>query len=288
MAAIKEIKVRINSVKTTRKITSAMRMVAAAKLNKAQRHIAGMLPYARALEGALARVLVDDFNTPLATQREPQKAAIVVFSSDSSLAGAFNSNVIKELRKALKKYGHLPKDAVQVYTIGKKVYEAARKQGYAIARNYERLAPAPDYDIVAALAEELINLFTTKQLDRVELIYHHFKNAGVQTLTRENFLPIVLTPSTKNVQSGNIVPDYIFEPSRSEIMTELLPKSLKLKLYSALLDSNASEHAARIIAMQTATDNADDLIGDLTIEYNKSRQQAITSELLDIIGGSMK
>jgi F-type H+-transporting ATPase subunit gamma len=274
-----------------------MKMVSAAKLNKAQKNIAGMLPYSKALQRTLGRVLSadGDFSGALTAQRTPERVAIVVFSSDSSLAGTFNSNVIKELRRALKKYAHLPKEQVEVYTIGKKAYEAAKKQGCTIARNFEKLAPSPDYGTVAAFAEELIKLFETKQLDRVELIYHHFKNAGSQILTHEDFLPVVLsTPQKETAKSApketaaGLLSDYIFEPSQAEIMAELLPKSLKLKLYAALLDSNASEHAARVIAMQIATDNADELVSDLTIEYNKSRQQAITAELLDIVGASFK
>ena len=184
MAAFKEIKLRINSVTTTRKITSAMKMVSAAKLNKAQKNIAGMLPYSRALQGTLANLLAaaGDFATPLAAKRPVERAAIVVFSSDSSLAGAFNSNIIKELRKTLKQYPQ-----AEVYTIGKKVFEAARKQGCAIARNYEGLAPAPDYNTIAALAQELIAMFQSKRVDRVELIYNHFKNAGADTHPRGLF-----------------------------------------------------------------------------------------------------
>ncbi|GHT13025.1 ATP synthase gamma chain [Bacteroidia bacterium] len=291
MAAFKEIKLRINSVTTTRKITSAMKMVSAAKLNKAQRNIAGMLPYSTALHHVLHSLLLaeGDISTPLAVQRAPQRVAIVVFSSDSSLAGAFNSNVIKELRKAVQQYKHLPQEQVLIYTIGKKVFEAARKQGYTIAQNFEGLAPNPHYDTVSQLADELISLFNSKQLDQVEVIYQHFKNAGSQILTHEDFLPIQLSQvGTKKAAKAGLLADYILEPSHAELLAELLPKSLKLKLFAALLDSNASEHAARMIAMQTATDNANELVSDLTVEYNKSRQQAITNELLDIVGGSLK
>jgi F-type H+-transporting ATPase subunit gamma len=290
MAAFKEIKLRINSVTTTRKITSAMKMVSAAKLNKAQKNITGMLPYSKVLQRTLSNVLGagNDFDSPLAAQRTPERVALVVFSSDSSLAGAFNSNVIKEFRKTLHKYKHLPKEQVVVYTVGKKIFEAAKKMGCNIAQNFEGLAPTPNYDTVTKFTEELINSFQTKKLDLVEVIYHHFKNAGSFLLTHEDFLPITLSKESKKTAKGGVVADYILEPSHEEILAELLPKSLKLKLYAALLDSNASEHAARVIAMQTATTNADELVGDLTIEYNKSRQQAITNELLDIVAGSMK
>ncbi|MDR1405976.1 MAG: F0F1 ATP synthase subunit gamma [Prevotellaceae bacterium] len=288
MAAFKEIKERIQSVKTTQKITSAMKMVSASKLNKAQKNITGMLPYANALHHILHSVLAgsEDFNTSLAAERTPERVAIIAFSSDSSLAGSFNSNVIKEFRKVLATYEHLPKEHILIYTVGKKIFEAARKSGYAITRYFEGLAAKPDYDIMAAFAGELISLFDRKAIDRVEVIYHHFKSAGSQVLTRENFLPLTLPPAGKTTDKS-VTADYILEPSREEVLTELLPKSLKLKLYTMLLDSNASEHAARVIAMQTATDNADELIGALTVAYNKSRQQAITNELLDMVGGTM-
>lgn len=291
MAQLKEIKERINSVKSTRKITSAMKMVSAAKLNKAQRSIAGMLPYSNAMHHILRSVLSagSDFETSLDKQRTVERVAIVAFSSDSSLAGSFNSNVVKELRRTLGRYAHIPKDRIFIYTIGKRVFEATGKLGYTVTRNFEGLAAKPDYDTLAAFAGELIGQFGVAAIDKVEVIYHHFKSAGSQTLTREIFLPLTLdAQEAPDKADKKMLPDYIVEPSAGEVLAELLPKSLKLKLYTMLLDSSASEHAARVIAMQLATDNADELINDLTIEYNKSRQQSITSELLDIVGGSMK
>lgn len=289
MAAFKEIKERIQSVKTTQKITAAMKMVSAAKLNKAQKNIAGMLPYSNALHHILRSVLAtgDDFHSPLSEERTPERVAIIAFSSDSSLAGSFNSNVIKEFRKALSAFEHLPKENVLVYTIGKKIFEAALKSEYAVTRYFEGLAAKPDYDTIAAFTGELITLFNRKAIDRVEVIYHHFKSAGTQILTRENFLPLTL-PALGNTAAKQTLANYLLEPSQETILAKLLPKSLKLKLYTMLLDSNASEHAARVMAMQTATDNADELINTLVIAYNKSRQQAITNELLDMIGGTMK
>jgi F-type H+-transporting ATPase subunit gamma len=269
-----------------------MKMVSAAKLNRAQKNIAGMHPYSSAMHHILRSVLSSgsDFETSLARQRPAERVAIVAFSSDSSLAGSFNSNVAKELRRTLGAYAHLPKEQIFIYTIGKKVFEAAGKLGYAVARNFEGLAAKPDYDTLAAFAQELIAQFSSAAIDRVEVIYHHFKSAGAQLLTREVFLPITLedAQAQQAAPANKILPDYIVEPSSDEVFAALLPKSLKLKLYTMLLDSCASEHAARVIAMQLATDNADELITDLTIDYNKSRQQSITSELLDIIGGSMK
>jgi F-type H+-transporting ATPase subunit gamma len=248
-----------------------------------------MLPYSTAMHHILRSVLLagSDFETSLAKQRAVGRVAIVAFSSDSSLAGSFNSNVAKELRRTLSAYAHLPKENIFIYTIGKKVFEAAGKLGYTAARNFEGLAAKPDYDTLAAFAGDLIAQFNAAAMDKVEVIYHHFKSAGSQVLTRETFLPLTLA-SAHEATDKKILPDYIVEPSAKEVFAELLPKSLKLTLYTMLLDSSASEHAARVIAMQLATDNADELISDLTIEYNKSRQQSITSELLDIIGGSMK
>jgi F-type H+-transporting ATPase subunit gamma len=289
MAAFKEIKERIQSVKTTQKITSAMKMVSAAKLNKAQKNIAGMIPYANALHHILRHALAagDDFRTPLAEERTPERVALIAFSSDSSLAGSFNSNVNKEFRKAMAAYGHLSKENILIYTIGKKIFDAVRKSGYPVTRYFEGLAAKPDYDVMAAFAAELITLFHAKTIDRVEVIYHHFKSAGSQALVRETFLPLTL-PAVKKTTEKKRIASYLMEPSQETILHELLPKSLKLKLYTMLLDSNASEHAARVIAMQTATDNAEELINDLVVAYNKSRQQAITNELLDMFGGSMK
>lgn len=276
-------------MRTTRKITSAMKMVSAAKLHKAQKTIAGMLPYSKAMERILAALAAsgeEKYESPLTVVREPARVAIVAFSSDSSLAGAFNSNVAKEFSKAYLSYKGLPKDDISVYTIGKKVFESATKAGIPVTRNYEELATKPDYDPMAELAGELMDGFLAGKLDRVEIIYHHFKSAGVQELTREDFLPLKLA----GTNDENYAPsaDYILEPSRDELIGTLIPRAMRLKLYTALLDSSASEHAARVIAMQTATDNADELLGELTVQYNKSRQQAITNELLDMIGGAAK
>jgi F-type H+-transporting ATPase subunit gamma len=228
-----------------------------------------------------------DFEMPLSVQRKPERVAIVVFSSDSSFAGSFNSNVAKELRKVLAAYNHLAQENIYIYTIGKKIFETAGKSGYPIARNFDGVASKPDYDTIAAFAEELIAQFNRKQIDRVEVIYHVFKNAGSQMLTREDFLPLTLSGG-EGMSDKKFLADYIFEPTPQTVLEELIPKTLKLKLYTMLLNSSASEHAARVMAMQLATDNANELVDELTVEYNKLRQQAITNELLDIMGGSMK
>ncbi|MDR2915715.1 MAG: ATP synthase F1 subunit gamma [Tannerella sp.] len=285
MAALKEIKKRINSIKSIRKTTSAMKMVSSAKLHKAESTIYNMLPYSEALHHVMESSLTGDYSGPLSHERPVLNVAIIAFSSDSSLCGAFNSNVSRELRKTIDQYKKsLSDEHIFIYTIGKKVYDNIRKTGITITKNFENLAGKADYNTIAGFAESLITQFGNNQIDRVEMIYHHFKRAGSQELVNEPLLPVIIpVPEKQEYQNG----DYIFEPSREKILRMLIPKSIKLQLYTALLDSNASEYAARMIAMQTATDNADDLVNELTIEFNKSRQQAITNELLDLAGGSM-
>lgn len=289
MAVFKEIKERIGSIATTRKITSAMKMVSASKLVKAQRSIADMLPYSASLNGILANILYAG-ETPDAAfvqKRDVRRVALVAFSSDGSLAGAFNSAVIKELRRTIDKNLRLGAQNIDIYTIGKKVHEAAAKWECPIISEYSLLATKPDYDTAANLAMHLVERFRRGDVDKVELIYQHFKSAGTQVLTHEDFLPIK-PRAVDNTTPYNLTTDYIFEPSRWEVLAELLPLSFKLRLYTTWLDSAAAEHAARVVAMQTATDNADKLIAELTIQYNKSRQQSITNELLDIMGGSLR
>ena len=284
MASLKEVKGRIATVNNTRKITSAMKMVASAKLHKAQGAITNMLPYERRLHGLLTNLLggseVLVWNTP----REVKRVALVVFSSNSSLCGGFNANVIKHATQWLDEHQALGKDNILLYPVGKKVADALSKMGYAIQGNFQHLADKPSFAEAAELAQGLMNLFTRGEVDRVELLYNHFKNTASQILTREVYLPM---QTSGNTMEGKEDMDYILEPSREELLATLLPKVLRMKLYTVLLDSNASEHAARTMAMQIATDNADDLLQELTLMYNKTRQQAITNELLDIVGGSM-
>ena len=284
MASLKEVKGRIATVNNTRKITSAMKMVASAKLHKAQGAITNMLPYERRLHGLLTNLLgggeVLIWNTP----REVKRVALVVFSSNSSLCGGFNANVIKHATQWLDEYQALGKENILLYPVGKKVADALSKMGYAVQGNFQHLADKPSFAEAAELAQGLMNLFTQGEVDRVELLYNHFKSTASQILTREVYLPM---QTSGNTMEGKEDMDYILEPSREELLATLLPKVLRMKLYTVLLDSNASEHAARTMAMQIATDNADDLLQELTLMYNKTRQQAITNELLDIVGGSM-
>lgn len=295
MASLKEVKNRISSVKSTRQITSAMKMVASAKLHKAQGRIENMLPYQRKLNEILTNFLSTDvsFESPYTAVRPVTKVAIVVFSSNTSLCGAFNSNVVKMLERTLEEYKSLGKENILVYPIGRKVEEAVKKQGLTPQGSYQDMADKPSYIQAYDLAGLLMKEFLEKRVDKVELIYHHFKSTGSQILTRDEYLPINLEKVAKEAEESqkgtrSFNNDYIVEPSAPELIAGLLPKVLSQKIYTVLLDSNTSEHAARMLAMQAATDNANDLIQDLTKQYNKSRQQAITNELLDIIGGSLK
>ena len=289
MASLKEVKTRMNSVQSTRKITSAMKMVASAKLHKAQGAIENMLPYQRKLNKILTNFLSADLpvESPFCVERPVKRVAIVAFSSNSSLCGAFNANVLKMFLQTVGEYRELGQDNILIYPVGKKIEEAVKKLGFFPQGSYQKLADKPSYDEAAALAKLLMELFLEKNIDRVELIYHHFKSMGVQELLRERYLPIDLSAVQNDEERGGVVNDYIIEPSAAQLIADLIPQVLSQKIFTAALDSNASEHAARTLAMQIATDNANELIQELTKQYNKTRQQAITNELLDIVGGSM-
>lgn len=298
MASLKEVKTRINSVKSTRKITSAMKMVASAKLHKAQGTIENMLPYQKKLNKILTNFLSADLpiESPYVQEREVKRVAIVVFSSNTSLCGAFNANVIKMMMQTIGEFRTLGQDNILIFPVGKKVDEAAKRMGFKPQEVSSTLSDKPTYQEAAELAHRLMDLYVAGEVDRVEIIYHHFKSMGVQILLRETYLPINLTnvvseedrENEEEVQENEIANDYIIEPNAEELIASLIPTVLSQKIFTAAVDSNASEHAARTLAMQVATDNANELIQDLTKQYNKSRQQAITNELLDIVGGSMK
>ena len=298
MASLKEVKTRINSVKSTRKITSAMKMVASAKLHKAQGAIENMLPYQKKLNKILTNFLSADLpiESPYVQEREVKRVAIVVFSSNTSLCGAFNANVIKMMMQTIGEFRTLGQDNILIFPVGKKVDEAAKRMGFKPQEVSPTLSDKPTYQEAAELAHRLMDLYVAGEVDRVEIIYHHFKSMGVQILLRETYLPINLTnvvseedrENEEEVQENEIANDYIIEPNAEELIASLIPTVLSQKIFTAAVDSNASEHAARTLAMQVATDNANELIQDLTKQYNKSRQQAITNELLDIVVGSMK
>ena len=299
MPSLKEIKGRIGSVQSTLKITSAMKLVASAKLRRAQQAIEGMRPYERKLQGMMERVAAHAGGTgrsgayartasPAGAEEEAaparEKVTIVAFASNSSLCGAFNANVLRLTLDTLKEFGGAD---ITVHSVGRKMADAMKKCGYPSPEDYHKLAEKPSYADASALAERLMEDFRKGRLDRVELIYNHFVSSGKQVPVRETLLPMGEMPAADGDAVPG-VPDCILEPSASELLENLLPKSLKLKFYTALLDSNASEHAARTVAMQTATDNGEDLLQELTLQYNKSRQQKITSEILDLAGGSQE
>lgn len=290
MASLKEVKTRINSVQSTRKITSAMKMVASAKLHKAQGAIENMLPYQRLLNKILTHLLSTDLpvESPFSTERPVKRVAIVAFSSNGSLCGAFNTNVLKMVLQTVGEYRELGQDNILLYPVGKKIEESVKKLGFFLQGSYQHLSEKPSFEESAELAHTLMKMFLDKEVDRVELIYHHFKSVGTQELLRERYLPIDLsTVKKENDENDKVVNDYIIEPSAEELIANLIPQVLSQKIFTSALDSSASEHAARTMAMQIATDNANELIQELTKQYNKTRQQAITNELLDIMGGSM-
>ena len=298
MASLKEVKTRINSVKSTRKITSAMKMVASAKLHKAQGAIENMLPYQKKLNKILTNFLSADLpiESPYVQEREVKRVAIVVFSSNTSLCGAFNANVIKMMMQTIGEFRTLGQDNILIFPIGKKVDEAVKRMGFKPQETSPTLSDKPTYQEAAELAHRLMDMYVAGEVDRVEIIYHHFKSMGVQILLRETYLPIDMTNvvseedsmNKEEVEEHEIANDYIIKPNAEELIASLIPTVLSQKIFTAAVDSNASEHAARTLAMQVATDNANELIQDLTKQYNKSRQQAITNELLDIVGGTMK
>lgn len=319
MPSLKEIKNRLSSVNSTRKITSAMKMVASSKLHHAQTMIENMLPYETLLEHILKTFLASetDARTVLNEVRPVKRVALVVYASNSSLCGGFNANVIRLLQHVVDEYAELGKENIVVYPIGRKVAEKVVKMGLNVAGDFTALAEKPNANDCITIARELGEKFISGEFDRVEMIYHHFKSAGSQILTRKPFLPIDIEEElkrdherdlTSNVTSKKAqeyikrkeeekkgehkeaVPlndNFLVEPDMNTVLTKLIPKYLHLMVYTALLDSIASEHAARMVAMQTATDNADEILRELNLQYNKSRQQAITSELLDIVGGSV-
>ncbi len=325
MSGLKEIKGRIASVKTTLKTTSAMKMVASAKLHKAQALTGNKLPYEQELRLILAGLLQSDsLRTAIKTElkmggkspvilqdvgidqlpskTETDRVAIVAFSSNGSLCGAFNANLVKEFNKTLaglRERGYSDKD-IDIYAVGRKMADAAVKAGLTVTLDCSEMADKPSYEASSDLADELIDSFTEGRVGQVILIYSHFASAASQPTLRENYLPLSLqgiSAATKNHAAessrtlthsdGHHTIDYTLEPDPLTLVKALLPKVLLLKMYTTLLDAYAAENAARTMAMQIATDNAEKLISELTLAYNKGRQQEITAEILDLVGGTM-
>lgn len=291
MPNLKEVRDRIASVKNTQQITSAMKMVAASKLRKAQNAIQKMRPYDAKLQEILKHVSGDidpgDANVIFTQEREIKNVLLVVISSNRGLCGSFNSNVIKTAeRKIQDEYSEqLKARNLHLYTIGKKVYKHFNEEKYNIAGYEEELIEKPDFDSVRKLAEKIMEQFADGTYDKIEIIYNRFKNAVTQIMTTEQFLPF--SPEAEmeeNQENGET--EYIYEPDKETMLHELLPKTLKVQFYKAFLDSHAAEHGARMTAMYQATENARELLRDLQLAYNKARQASITNEILEITTGA--
>ena len=281
MANLKEIRNRITSVSSTMQITSAMKMVSAAKLKKAQDAITAMRPYAEKLTELLQNLsatLNGEVGGNFTTQKKKKKVLIVAITSNRGLCGAFNSNIIKEAKNRSEFYAG---KQVDVFAIGKKGNDVLSKT-YAVVANESSIFDNLTFDNVAVIADILTQKFLSGEYDKIELIYNQFKNAATQIVQTEQFLPLAPIKSDVTVTTG----DYIFEPSKEEIVLTLIPKSLKTQLYKGIRDSFASEHGARMTAMHKATDNATELRNQLKLTYNKARQAAITNEILEIVGGA--
>jgi F-type H+-transporting ATPase subunit gamma len=288
MQSLKEIRNRIASVTSTRKITSAMKMVSAAKLRKAQAAITQMRPYAERLHTILTHLsdsIRGEDDNPYTSERDVEKVLIVLITSNRGLCGAFNSLVIKRaIQVAHEDYGGLLRQGkVDFYAIGKKGSDFLQKKKYKLAGMKHELFDQLTFDQAVPVAEEIMDQYVAGEFDRVVLVYNQFKNAAVQILTTEQFLPVQIPEKTAG---DGIFCDYIYEPSKAYIVRELIPRSLKIQFYKALLDSYAAEHGARMTAMHMATDNATELIRELNLTYNKARQAAITGELLEIVSGA--
>ena len=288
MANLKIIRTRIASVKSTRQITSAMKMVAAAKLRKAQDKIVRLRPYANKLHEILVGLnhsLADsEGDNVYGRITSPEKVLVVVITSNRGLCGGFNSNVIKETRRVIadKYHDQFNKGNLWFIAIGKKGFEYLRRQKQNILEEDNHLFNGLTFENTSVVAEKIMESFVSGKFDRVDIIYNQFKNAAVQYLTNEVFLPVEASTDKKAVS----VVDYIYEPTKEEIVKELIPRSLKIQFYKAVLDSYVSEHGARMTAMHKATDNASGMIRDLTLQYNKARQAAITNQILEVVSGA--
>lgn len=283
MPNLKEIRNRITSVSSTMQITSAMKMVSAAKLKKAQDAITAMRPYAETLTGLISGLstdLNDDSSNAYSAERPIKKVLVVAISSNRGLCGAFNSNITKRVKELQDQYSGTAE--VEFITIGKKVADFVQRSEYNSAGDFSQVFDNLQFSEVAPIAEDIIESFIAKKYDKVEVVYNSFKNAATQIVKTEGFLPLQPVESEENQVSE----DYIFEPSAAEIVSQLIPKALKTQLFKAIRDSFASEHGARMTAMHKATDNAQELKDQLKLTYNKARQAAITNEILEIVGGA--
>ncbi|AMM50637.1 MULTISPECIES: ATP synthase F1 subunit gamma [Hymenobacteraceae] len=289
MASLKEVRNRIVSIGSTQQITKAMKMVAAAKLRRAQDNIIRMRPYAQRLNSILSNVSTvnAESDTNIYSQkRDVQRVLIIVVTSDRGLCGAFNSNVMKAANLLIKERYSAQEAAgnVEIMAIGKKGHEFFTKRNYTLAGDYTTVFNNLSFERVRVAAEQAMEGFILGQYDRIDLVYNEFKNVATQIVRTEQFLPI--PEKTEEETANNANSDYIFEPSKEEIVEQLIPKSLKIQIYKAVLESNASEHGARMTAMDKATENAGELLKQLKLTYNRTRQAAITTEILEIVGGA--
>ncbi|MBW7890403.1 MAG: ATP synthase F1 subunit gamma [Chitinophagaceae bacterium] len=286
--ALKEVRNRIKSVQSTQQITKAMKMVSAAKLRRAQDAIIQMRPYAKKLQEMLSNIVSNidgESSGSLATERPVEKVLLIVISSDRGLCGAYNANVIKMAKSVAKeKYAaQLAKKNVTIWPIGKKAFEYFHKEQFPINESYKDTLQQISFERVQQIAQDAIVAFTKKEFDAVEVIYSEFKNAATQAFTAERFLPI---PKVENKDAKATKADFIFEPDEESLVAELMPKILNTQLFKAVLDANASEHGARMTAMDKASENANELLKGLRISYNRARQAAITTELTEIVSGA--
>ena len=285
--ALKEVRNRIKSVQGTQQITKAMKMVSAAKLRRAQDAITQMRPYAKKLQEMLSNIVSSsdgDVNMALAAERPVNKVMIIVVTSDRGLCGGYNSNLIKLARQTISdKYAaQLAKGNVQILPVGKKGYEHFNKNGFQVVDKYWDIFTGLSFEKVQTAAKYAMDAFANKEVDAVELVYSEFKNAGTQIFVSEQFLPVQkIVSASKNKKA-----DFIFEPSQEVLIVELMPKILNTQLYKAVLDANASEHGARMTAMDKASENANELLKALKLSYNRARQAAITTELSEIVSGA--
>ncbi len=284
---LKEVRNRIKSVQNTQQITKAMKMVSAAKLRKAQEGIQQMRPYAQKLQEMLTNIVSSsegEVGMSLATERQPEKILFIVITSDRGLCGAYNANIIKMAKLAIReRYAtQASKGNVQIWSIGKKGYEHFLKNRFKVDAAYKDIFLQLNFENVQAAAQAAVKAFENKEFDAVELVYSEFKNAATQRFVVERFLPI---PKLEKKDGARKI-DFIFEPDREQLIAALMPKILNTQLFKAVLDANASEHGARMTAMDKATENANELLKSLKISYNRARQAAITTELTEIVSGA--
>ena len=285
MPNLKEIRARISSVASTEKITNAMKMVSAAKLKKSESITTNFLPYRNKLREALSNYLgslEETISIPLAEQREVKKVALIGFSSSSGLCGVYNTNVNKLFKKTYEEYAEkLGYENIEVILFGKKINDYAIKNGIKVTKTHESLSDTLSFKTATELSDQMVRKFASHEVDRVVMIYNHFKSAGVQTPLADTLLPLASDTITSEKTY-----DYIVEPSKDEFITEMVPKVVRTMFYSIMLDTFTAEHGARMTAMHIASDNANTLLQELKIQYNKARQNVITNELIDIVGGA--